>query len=441
MLRQVLAPAEYADGRTPVLFLDPPDRTLYKMQKPISLTFPVPGLALSRRDCLVASLGAAAASTFPARGQSHVRNVSWLAEVQSPSMEGQTPLSSALKREDGTLVRSLDAWRQRRDEIRRSWLDYLGPLPQNPNPPRLKFITEKPASNGTGPIQSPPGVIRELVEYESEPGLRVRGYLIKPKKLSGKAPGIVVLHATTHNTIRQSAGVEGKNQLALGLKLAQQGFVTFSPACFLWEAVASGNLPSSCQEQHSGNQADAHGFKPPSSWVRHAWEVRVHQFQVRHPNSTGMAKMLFDAQRGLDVLEQVEEVDNDRLGAFGHSLGAKESFYLSAFDERVRAAISSEPGIGAHFSNWYASWYLGPGIKQFGHDHQEVMALIAPRPFLLLAGEGTDGVKSSPFIHAAMPAYRLYGDPTRLGLLNHGHGHSVPPSVELRINEWFKTYL
>ncbi len=411
------------------------------MKKTTSDTYPVPGRGLSRREYFVASLGVAAASTLSARAQSHTRNVPWLAEVQSPSMAGQTPLRSALKREDGTLVGSLDSWRQRRDEIRRSWLDYLGPLPQNPDPPRLKFITENPASNGTGPIQSPPGVIRELVEYESEPGLRVRGYLIKPRKLSGKAPGIVVLHATTHNTIRQPAGVEGKNQLALGLKLAQQGFVTFSPACFLWQDVDDGTLPSSCQEQHPRSQTDPHWFKPPSNWVRHAWEVRVHQFQMRHPGSTGMAKMLFDAQRGLDILEQVDEVDSNRLGAFGHSLGAKESFYLAAFDERVRAAISSEPGIGAHFSNWYASWYLGPKIKEFDHDHQEVMALIAPRPFLLLAGEGTDGVKSSPFIHAAMPAYRLYGDPARLGLLNHGHGHSIPSAVELRINEWFKTYL
>ena len=347
---------KYADDRTPDLFLDPPTRTLDQMRKPTSRSYPGSGRVLSRRECLAASLGAAAASTFPARGQSHGRNVPWLSQVQSPSMEGQTPLGSALKRGDGSLVGSLDEWRQRRDEIRRSWLDYLGPLPQNPNLPRLETIRERAASNGTGPIQSPPGVIRELVEYESEPGLRVRGYLIKPRKLSGRAPGIVVLHATTHNSIRQPAGVEGKNQLALGLKLAQQGFVTFSPACLLWENIDNNALPPFCQEQHSGSRADPHG-------------------------------------------------------------------------------------IGAHFSNWYASWYLGPKIKQFGHDHQEVMALIAPRPFLLLAGEGTDGVKSSPFIHATMPAYRLYGDPARLGLLNHGHGHSIPPTVELRINEWFKTYL
>ena len=440
MLRQVVVSPEPACGPTAVLFLDPLIRTLDQMKRSTSYNYPVPGRALSRRDYLV-SLGTAAASTLAARGQSHGRNVPWLAEVQSPSMKGQTPLRSALKRTDGTQVGSLDGWRQHREEIRRYWLDYMGPLPRNPDPPRLQYITEKPASNGTGPIQSPPGVIRQLVKYEGEPGISVLGYLIKPKKLTGKAPGIVVLHATSHNTIRQPAGVEGKNQLAVGLKLAQQGFVTFSPACFLWEDVDGGALPSSCQEQNHGSQTDPHWFKPPSSWVRHAWEVRVHQFQKRHPGSKGMAKMLFDAQRGLDVLEQVREVDSSRLGAFGHSLGAKESFYLAAFDERVRAAIASEPGIGAHFSNWYASWYMGPEIKQFGHDHQEVMALIAPRPFLLLAGEGTDGVKSSPFIHAAMPAYRLYGDPARLGLLNHCHGHSIPASVELRINEWFKTYL
>lgn len=389
----------------------------------------------------MASLGVAAASTLSACGPSDGQNVPWLPEVQRPSMEGQAPLTSPLKRGDGSLVGSLPDWGRRRDELRRSWLDYLGPLPQNPDPPRLEIITERPARHGTGPIQSPPGVIRELVEYEGEPGLRVRGYLVKPARLAGKVPGILVLHATTNHSIRQPAGVQGKCQLAFGLKLAQQGFVTFSPACFLWEDVDDEALAPFCQEHHPPHQGNPHWYHPPGTWIRHNREARVHEFPSRHPQSKGMAKMLFDAQRGLDVLEQVEGVDRSRLGTFGHSLGAKEALYLAAFDERIQVTVSSEPGIGVEFSNWDASWYLGPEIGQFGQDHQELIALAAPRPFLLLGGEGADGVKSAPFIQAALPAYRLYGDPARVGLLNHGHGHSIPPAVELQVHDWFRAYL
>jgi dienelactone hydrolase len=72
-----------------------------------------------------------------------------------------------------------------------------------------------------------------------------------------------------------------------------------------------------------------------------------------------MAKMLHDAQVALDVLARDPHVDAQRLGAVGHSLGAKQTLYLAALDERVKAAVSSEGGVGRQFSNWSASWYLG----------------------------------------------------------------------------------
>jgi len=75
-----------------------------------------------------------------------------------------------------------------------------------------------------------------------------------------------------------------------------------------------------------------------------------------------MSKMLFDAARGVDVLEQLEQVDAERLGVIGHSLGAKEALYLAAIDERIRTTVSSEGGIGTSFSNWEAPWYLEDAI-------------------------------------------------------------------------------
>ena len=91
------------------------------------------------------------------------------------------------------------------------------------------------------------------------------------------------------------------------------------------------------------------------------WHVRqqVKQLRIRHPRASGMAKMVHDAQVSLDLLASLPEVDPQRLGAVGHSLGAKQALYLAALDERVRVAVSSEGGIGRSFSNWSAPWYLG----------------------------------------------------------------------------------
>ena len=96
--------------------------------------------------------------------------------------------------------------------------------------------------------------------------------------------------------------------------------------------------------------------------------------------------------------------------------GAKETLYLAAFDERVKATVSSEGGIGTKFSNWDAAWYLGPAIKEpaFTHEHHELLALAAPRPFLLVGGNSADGDRGWPFIAAPCRVYELYGKPARL---------------------------
>ena len=160
-----------------------------------------------------------------------------------------------------------------------------------------------------------------------------------------------------------------------------------------------------------------------------------------------MHKMLWDAMRGVDVLEMLAEVDSKRIGAVGHSLGAKETLYLAAFDERIAAAVASEGGIGLSFTNWDAPWYLGPAIKagDFKLDHHQLLALVAPRPFLILAGESgngaADGDRTWPYVEAALDVYRLYGSSARLGLYNHRQGHTISDATFERLAEWLATYL
>ncbi|HTE21395.1 MAG TPA: dienelactone hydrolase, partial [Armatimonadota bacterium] len=163
------------------------------------------------------------------------------------------------------------------------------------------------------------------------------------------------------------------------------------------------------------------------------------------PWKTGMARMLWDALRATDLLCARPEVDPGRIGSIGHSLGGKEVIYHAAFDERIRAAVSCEGGVGLRFSNWDADWYLGAQIHApgFRRDHQEVVALIAPRPFLLVGGESADGAQSWPYIAANLPVWRLFGAEEHLGLLRHNQGHDFPapgPDRE-RIYHWLDHWL
>jgi dienelactone hydrolase len=311
-------------------------------------------------------------------------------------------LPSLLVDPEGNPILSVPRWEKQRDLITKRWLDYLGALDPNPEAPVLKVLKE----------DKPDGLVRQYVEYEGEPGIMVRGYLLKPGRIHEPLPGMVALHSTSDNQMIHIAGIQEGRLVAFGYKLARQGFVVFCPQCFLWHDNEDRN-----------------------------WEQQAAHFIKSHPGSTGMAKMLFDAQRAVDVLESLEEVDSTRIGTMGHSLGAKEAFYLGAFDDRVKVIVSNEGGIGIEMSNWDELWYLGKDIHEFGYKHHEVLALAAPKPFLLIGGDGYDGEESSPYIEAVKPVYGLYNKKQNIELKNHGQGHSAVPIAEEWTYGWMKDHL
>jgi pimeloyl-ACP methyl ester carboxylesterase len=208
--------------------------------------------------------------------------------------------------------------------------------------------------------------------------------------------------------------LDGHADLHIALHMAQRGYVALAPRCFLWQYAAPGKL---------GAAVD---------WVH-----------ARHPKVTGMAKMLYDASRAVDILAAQADVDPRRVGAVGHSLGAKEALYLAAFDERIRAAVASEPGISLKSSNWDAPWYLGDEVKKpgFGLDHAQVLAQCAPRAFLLIGGNSADGDVSWPYIAESMPVWRLTGNADGVGLFNHRGGHAFPPVAQSHADEWLDWFL
>jgi dienelactone hydrolase len=302
-------------------------------------------------------------------------------------------------------ITTAEAWHHRRGELLATWSRFLGTIPRQGKAPDYRILEEDRSD-----------VVRQLIRYEAEPGLPVEAYLLRPKQ-GGKlqpGPGVVVLHSTQDETIRQPAGLAGKAELHLGLHFARQGYVAICPRCFLWQYGGPGHLAEAVD------------------WL-----------ERRHPGVRGMAKMLFDAVRAVDLLASLPEVDPRRIGAIGHSLGGKEVLYLAAFDARVRATVSSEGGIGVTYSNWDAPWYLGEEIGRPGFplDHGQVLALVAPRAFLLVGGDSADGDASWPYIEAALPVWTLTGAPSAIGLLNHHGGHAFPPLALERSTQWLDWFL
>jgi dienelactone hydrolase len=354
-----------------------------------------------------AAVGACAASRLTQLA-AQAREVPWLKEIldaPSSAPAPPRPLGPILVDGGGRTITTLDAWRRRRSELERTWRAVLGPMETaRARPPQVDTIEEERIGD----------VVRQRVRYLVESDVQTEAYLLAPSQRRGRHPAAIVLHSTTPESIRQPAGLADVPEKHFGLALARRGFVVLCPRNFLWPDT-----------------------------TRMAADDETRRFRQRHPRAKGMAKMLFDAQVAVDILAARPDVNATRIGCIGHSLGAKEALYLAAFDQRIAATVSSEGGIGMAMSNWDAEWYLGDSIKQpgFAREHHELLALAAPRPFLLVGGDSADGAASWPWVAAALPVYHLYGSPARLGLLNHQRGHTVPADIEPRLLEWLETYV
>lgn len=335
-------------------------------------------------------------------------DVAWLHEVQKePASKPKPirPLSPLMTKEELGSKNALSQWESRRRELSGAWQQVLGPDLERPSQLAMEVLE----------IEQLSGLTRKRIRYENEVGEFLTAYLLEPMRTADRGPAIVALHATTQATNKTIAGIGGTRDEQIGLRLAERGYTVICPENFLWVG----------------------GKK---------YDQAVADFQNKYPNSLGMRKMLFDASRAVDVLVSLPNVDTKRIGAVGHSLGAKEVLYLAAFDERISVAVFSEGGIEFESTNWQAPWYLGPIVqdKTFGRNHHELIALIAPRPFLVLGGEANgaaDGDRTWPFIEAALPIYKLYGATPRVGLLNHHEGHTISDASFEKMSEWFEVYL
>jgi hypothetical protein len=156
-----------------------------------------------------------------------------------------------------------------------------------------------------------------------------------------------------------------------------------------------------------------------------------------------MGKMTFDASRCVDYLETLPQVDRSHIACIGHSLGAKEVLYAMAFEPRYQVGVFNEGGIGLRMSNWTDPWYLTEAMKKQipEMEHHQVMALIAPRPFLILGGDSADGVASWPFVKEVRAVYSLLGAKDRIGLCNHKAGHTFPDEARRLAYQWLDHWL
>jgi hypothetical protein len=339
-------------------------------------------------------------STQPAR-----YDAGWMSRYQQvpPAIgDGTGDLTSLV---DG--VANAGEWQKRKAEFRKKWNGILGDMNVPVPAPVVRSVA----------VHDEPTFTGELMYLRVEPDYWEKIYVMLPARADKTRPLPVVI--VPFYDVDTSAGqnMGGRQVTPLGTR------------SFAYLAVQQGMAAVAVRwfgESYGENSAEV-----------------VANLKTRHPEVRGMGKWVWDSKRLLDYLATRPEFDMNRIGMIGHSLGGKMTLYATAMDDRIRAAVSSEPGIGLSFSNYEDFWYLGEQIRKLekGTDQHELLAMIAPRPFLLIGGDSADNDKSWYYINAARRVYSLSGASDRIGYVNHRTGHSpTPESVQLAM-EWLARFL
>ena len=80
-----------------------------------------------------------------------------------------------------------------------------------------------------------------------------------------------------------------------------------------------------------------------------------------HPKNNNWYLLTLGCRRGLTFLEQQPEVDAQRLGVHGYSMGGNLTMYVAGSDDRVKAAV---PGVGGQGWRWEPLTFLGGTTQQ-----------------------------------------------------------------------------
>ena len=308
-------------------------------------------------------------------------------------------------------IKTLEDWKKKRPMYRRQLFEMLGldPLPKKTD---LKPVI-------TGKVDHDEFTVENL-HYQSMPGLYVTANLYIPKGLEKPAPAI--LYVCGH-------GATKKNNISYGNKVSYQRhaawFARHGYVCLIIDTLQMGEI-----------EGIHHGTYRYDMWW---WNSRGY---------SSAAVEAWNCIRSLDYLQSRKEVDGDRIGVTGRSGGGAYSWWISALDERIKAAVPVagitdlqnhvvDGCVEGHCDCMYI-------VNTYRWDYPLVAALVAPRPLLISNSDKDtifplDGVVRTH--EKVWKIYRLYGAEKNLGLQITEGPHKDTQELRVHAFVWFNRFL
>jgi dienelactone hydrolase len=237
------------------------------------------------------------------------------------------------------------------------------------------------------------------VIFSTSPQFRVPAYVLIPKDLKKPAPAILDLHSHGGMFLfgKEKVIDPGKNHPAMtdyhqrnydgrptATSLVRRGYVVISIDAFMFG------------ERRILMDADL-----KYGWDRSKYtldDVKYLNQQCRAKESTVVKGLTlagltwsgivtWDDIRTIDYLTTRPEVDPERIGCLGISMGGHRTLFLAGLDERISAACvvgfmsTVKPMVKAHLDT-HSFVHFVPGLHRW-LDLPDVVSMMAPRPLLV----------------------------------------------------------
>jgi len=260
--------------------------------------------------------------------------------------------------------------------------------------------------------------VEEYLTFQTTPDLRVPAYVLVPKRARLPAPGVVVLHS--HDGIYlwgKEKVVENEQEhpyltafkqrsyggKSIAVELARRGYVVMTIDLFYWgerRMILDDDPPAYRERPLTMTEQEIDAFNQRASQGESLVGRSLFTAGITWPGV-----VLWDDIRTLDYLAARPDVDRNRLGCVGLSVGGYRSFLLAALDERIKSAVdvgwmtSFGSQIKEHVIHTIGLSFHINGLYRY-LDMPDLAALIAPRAVLVINGSqdrlfALDGVKTA----------------------------------------------
>jgi dienelactone hydrolase len=340
----------------------------------------------------------------------------------------------------------LEAWKRAGRETLQSLLHY--------DPPRCAPNIEIVERTDCGEY------VREKLYFNTTPDLRVPAYLLLPKGEARRRPAVVALH--DHGGFftwgkEKIIATESEHPVltefkrryyagrSFGSELAKRGFVVIAIDMFYWgeRRMLLADDPPAWREREKMTADELAAFHRRSS--EKTWLVGTGLFEA---GITWSGLMFTDDIRTVDYLVTRPEVDPNRIGCCGLSVGGFRAAHLAGLDQRIKAAVvvgwMSTYGdmLQSHLTS-IGPMKIVPGLYQ-SLDLPDVVSMNCPGALMIINGT-QDALFPLTGVHAAFDkvarVYAKAGVPDKFAGVLYDGPHEFNAAMQDRAFAWLDRWL